>query len=244
MTVEPSDDHDLRVTAPERVRVAVLADVALFRQGLAGILAGRPDVEVVAAEAPTPDGLARLGVRSPNVVLVDATSISASDLAAHLTGLLPAAKVVAFGIVEDDERETLACAEAGVAGFVGRGGTEDDLVAALRSAVNGEIWCPPRTAALVFRRVARLAVASVAAPNPSRLTQRETEIVLLIEGGLSNKEIARRLGIEVSTVKNHVHNLLEKLNVHRRAQAVAIMRSERRWSRPPRRPSSAMYPRI
>ncbi len=83
--------------------------------------------------------------------------------------------------------------------------------------------CTPRIAALLLRRV-----AEAAAPRSSgleRLTPRETEIVDLIEQGLSNKQIARRLSIELATVKNHVHNILEKLEVARRGEAVARVRA-------------------
>jgi DNA-binding NarL/FixJ family response regulator len=98
------------------------------------------------------------------------------------------------------------------------------LVATLESATRGEALFSPRMAASLLRRVAALAATQ---PSPSaqvRLTPRERDIMRLLDEGLSNKEIAQRLGIEVATVKNHVHNILEKLQVHRRGEAAA-------WSR-------------
>jgi DNA-binding NarL/FixJ family response regulator len=108
----------------------------------------------------------------------------------------------------------LACVEAGVSGYVPRTGSIEDLVAAIRSAVRGEARCPPVITSALMRRVATLANAGGAG---HRLTTRELEIAEHIALGMSNREIARRLGIELCTVKNHVHHMLEKLGVSRRA---------------------------
>jgi DNA-binding NarL/FixJ family response regulator len=135
------------------------------------------------------------------------------------------AKIVAFAVAEVDE-VVLACAEAGVASYVPRDASIEDLVASVHRAARGEMLCSPRIAATLFRRVAALAAeVQPAAAAAVLLTRREREIVELIDGGLSNKEIAQRLSIEVATVKNHVHNLLEKLHVHRRGQAAARVRA-------------------
>jgi DNA-binding NarL/FixJ family response regulator len=94
-------------------------------------------------------------------------------------------------------------------------------------------------AAVVFRRLATLANGRGPATGDRTLTERERQVAALIERGLSNKEIAVALGIEVPTVKNHVHHILEKLRVRRRAEAAALVRGRRRWSRPsPSRPSA------
>jgi DNA-binding NarL/FixJ family response regulator len=142
----------------------------------------------------------------------------------------PATRVVVLGLPAGDQA-LLDCAEAGAAGYVSRDASLADLKAALQSAVLGELRCTPRDAAALLRRVALLAAQrSGPAPTGAALTQREVEIAGLIDGGLSNKEIARRLGIEVSTVKNHVHNILEKLQVHRRGEAVSQLRPRLRWA--------------
>jgi DNA-binding NarL/FixJ family response regulator len=216
------------------IRVLIVTDVSLFREGLARLLNGRSDLEVVATAAPRDDVLALLALHRPDVVVVDAATVRASELAIQLA-LAPApvdTRVVAFAVAEEDEIEVLACAEAGVAGFVSRSATVDELVAVLKSAVSGQVLCPPQIAALVFRQVAKLAVYRSVTADERGLTLRETEIASLIEGGLTNKEIASRLGIEVATVKNHVHNILEKLHVRRRGDVAAIARSQRRWRRP------------
>ena len=121
--------------------------------------------------------------------------------------------IVGFGL-GDEAADALACAEAGLVGFVGREGTIDDLAAALAAALAGEVRCSPRVAALLCGRVATLARGR-AAPAGG-LTSREREVAELVSEGLSNKQIALRLGIGPATVKNHVHAVLEKLHVARR----------------------------
>ena len=90
--------------------------------------------------------------------------------------------------------------------------------------MRGELLCPPRTAALLLGRLASLAKGETNNLDGVTLTRREREIVTLIDGGRSNKEIALRLNIEVATVKNHVHRILDKLQVTTRAEAAARLR--------------------
>ena len=111
-----------------------------------------------------------------------------------------------------------------MAGYVGRGDSLEDLVAAVESAARGELHCSPKIAGSLVRRVAILAAGRAVVSLQGRLTSREREIARFLEKGLSNKEIATALCIEVATVKNHVHNLLEKLNVHRRTHVAGAVR--------------------
>lgn len=220
-------------TEPAAVRVIIVTDVCLFREGLGRILAGRTDVQVVASVSLADPEVSFIEEYRPDIVLVDAATVRASEVVALVRNILPATRVVAFAVAAEDEDEVLACAEAGVAGFVARSASVEELVAALRSAVLGEVRCPPQVAAVVFRQVARLAAYRKVMLHEPGLTHRETEIVSLIESGLTNKEIAQRLGIEVATVKNHVHNLLEKLHVRRRWDVATIVRSQQRARRGP-----------
>jgi two-component system, NarL family, nitrate/nitrite response regulator NarL len=131
---------------------------------------------------------------------------------------LPASRTVVFA-VDEVEEDLLACAEVGVAGFVGRDASVEELLDAVASAQRGELHCPPRLASLMFHRLTALVGGGT---DRLSLTSRQIQIVRLIEAGLSNKEIARQLSIEVSTVKNHVHNVLGKLRVNHRWQAPAV----------------------
>jgi two-component system nitrate/nitrite response regulator NarL len=118
----------------------------------------------------------------------------------------------------------LGCAEAGVAGYVPREASLEDLVETIGCASRGELRCSPQLGVTLLRQLALRAAGVDDAASRAPLTSREVEIVRLIEHGLSNKEIATRLGIQVATVKNHVHNLLEKLRIHRRAEAADRLR--------------------
>jgi DNA-binding NarL/FixJ family response regulator len=169
---------------------------------------------------------------APDVVLLDVTTEESATVVRDVERLRPRTPVVALGVAEA-EADMLACIEAGVAGLVSRDASFDELVATLECASRGEVQCSPRFAGTLARRVASLAARRDADPAAERLTARECEIIALIEQNLSNKEIAVRLGIEVATVKNHVHNLLEKLQVHRRSDvARRLPRSRHQDLRP------------
>lgn len=131
----------------------------------------------------------------------------------------------------------LACAEAGVSGFVSRNGSIHDAVTAVHCAVRNELVCSPRIAALLFSRVAAAGSKRLVDRDNDALIRREHEIVSLIMQGLSNKEISRQLRIQNATVKNHIHNILSKLQVRRRGEVAARIRGSAVLS--PRRPRGA-----
>jgi two-component system, NarL family, nitrate/nitrite response regulator NarL len=161
----------------------------------------------------------------PDVVLLDGAGEDGVEAIEALVAAIPEVRVVALGVSES-ERDIIACAEAGVAGLVSRDASLPDLVATIERVEAGETLCSPRIAAILLRRLAALAAQRNDDPA-AQLTVREQEILGLIDEGLSNKQIARRLYIELPTVKNHVHNILEKLHVHRRYEAAARMRAGR-----------------
>jgi DNA-binding NarL/FixJ family response regulator len=133
---------------------------------------------------------------------------------------VPEVKAVAFG-VKGDEREIVAFAEAGVAGYVPSDASMDVLTTTITGVMKGDLVCPPPVAAMLLRHVGSRSGGVRSAPPGVTLTSREVEVLALIDTGLSNKEIAIRLHIEVATVKNHVHHLLEKLHVASRTEAAA-----------------------
>src|SRR5262249_35571818 len=143
-----------------------------------------------------------------------------------LSGQLLATKIVACTLRELDE-EVLACAEAGIAGFVAADSSGEDLVAAVRHAMRDELHCSPQMAGLLFRRVRALVTHRPHSVLPVTLTRRERQVLELLEQGMSNKEIGRALNISDTTVKTHVHYVIEKLQVHRRGEAAAWLRASR-----------------
>jgi len=202
------------------IRVTIVSDVRLYREGLARALAAQPEVEV--AENMVEEVLLKLRGSQPDIVLADSAIVRTTELAARAAA--NGVRVVAFAVAEEDEDEVLACARVGVAGFVERNATMEELLTTLRTASRGEVRCSPRIAGLLVGRVAALTGSSSQPGDNLPLTRRQRDIVAFIERGLSNKEIAIRLGIGVATVKNHVHYLLRKLQVHRRGEVAAVAR--------------------
>lgn len=196
----------------ERPRIVIVSDVVLYREGLGASLARDARlnvVELVNSRAALP-AISRI---LPDAVLIDGGIAESLALARTIWASVPAVRIVGFGIAGDADK-IVACAESGLAAFVDRDGSIDELVRAVLSALKGELACSPKVTALMCERLAHL---SAGGQRPEPLTRREREIALLVGEGLSNKEIARDLRIGPSTVKNHVHNILEKLRVRRRS---------------------------
>jgi DNA-binding NarL/FixJ family response regulator len=135
------------------------------------------------------------------------------------------AKVVGMSNPES-ELEIIAYAEAGVSSFVAAEDSLADLIVVLRRTAQGEVLCSPRVAATLLNRLRMLTPAN-AGDARARLTSRELQIIELIDEGLPNKQIARRLSIQPSTVKNHVHKILEKLDASCRSEAAARVMGKR-----------------
>jgi two-component system nitrate/nitrite response regulator NarL len=206
------------------MRLVITSSVRLVREGLAASLRGRDGVDVVNAVDLDSQGIARIVAAHPDVVLVDLGQVDAVGAARLLKAACPSAKLVAFALAEIDT-DVFACAAAGFAGYVPRESSAEELHRALVDAMDGRMQCAPHIAAAMFRRLADLLRAVDPRAALPSLTSRENEILALAEEGCSNKEIARRLTISSATVKNHMHNILQKLKVTRRGQAVARLRA-------------------
>jgi two-component system nitrate/nitrite response regulator NarL len=205
-------------------RVLIVDDTRLSREGMANLLAVETWIAVLETAADVATALARVQEFSPDVILVNLATIGSLDLLGAVVGADPHAYVVAIG-VSGGEDEVIACAEAGVAGYLLREGSREDLRVTIQSVIRGESVCPPQIAAALLRRVASMAAERRSWVGRPHLTAREQQILRLIDQGLSNRDIGQRLGIEIRTVKNHVHSILEKLQVRRRGEAAARMRA-------------------
>ncbi len=203
------NDFNLTDTTPPRV--LVVSDTLLYREGIARGLAQDEKLRV-AGVATGHEALAKMHEAAADAVLLDTAAPDALAVARMLKLAWPHVAVIGFGV--GDDANSLACAEAGLVGFVGRDGTLAELAMAVERALAGEVRCSPKLAALLCERVAALAcrIGDV----PTGLTRRERQIADLVAEGLSNKEIAIELRIGPATVKNHIHNILEKLHVPRR----------------------------
>src|SRR3989442_13078345 len=147
------------------IRVAIVADTRLYREGLAQALGRDARISVVATAARREEALASLTDLQPDVILVDMAMPERHGTVRVILERVPLGPVIALGVVEDDD-DVLGCAEAGVAGYVPREASLDDLVTVIESVARGEAICSPRVAASLLRRVA--ALAAVQRRGPSR----------------------------------------------------------------------------
>jgi DNA-binding NarL/FixJ family response regulator len=208
------------------VRVLIMSDVQVFREGLAIALSQHGAFDAGQASSRPDEALRAIRRSAADVALVDLQIENATDVMVALSRGAPDTALIAMGVARDG-RQILDCAEAGASGFVSRDASLADLTRAIHDARAGSLRCQPEVAHMLFCHVGRMQARRQATPcaQPgTRLTRREQEILELIERGQSNKVIARTLGIEVSTVKNHVHSLLGKMGVRRRGEAAALHR--------------------
>jgi two-component system, NarL family, nitrate/nitrite response regulator NarL len=205
--------------------VMILSNVRLVREGLSRSLRGRDDLIVLSEVDPRSSNSAAAEGAQPDVVVIDTHGVDIIALSASTRQAWPDAKLVAFAVAEQGT-DVLACAEAGFSSYVPREGGTNELYQAIIDAVNGRVHCAPHIAAAMFFRLAEFGQSRAAATVPSILTARECEIIALSNGGCSNKEVARRLAISGATVKNHMHNIFQKLRVNGRGEAAAVMRTE------------------
>jgi DNA-binding NarL/FixJ family response regulator len=201
------------------IRVLIVAPVRLYREGLELALAREEDLYVVGTAASASLGLSMLDDRAPDAVVLDVAA-AGPPLVRELICMRPGLRVIALALTETPPN-VIKWAEAGIAGFVTENGTVSDLIRTIFAAAHDELFCSPLTAGALLRHARTRALNG---EIEAALSPREVEIAQLVERGLMNKEIAKRLGIELATVKNHVHRILEKLGVHRRADAAAQIR--------------------
>jgi two-component system nitrate/nitrite response regulator NarL len=204
-------------------RLLILGEVGLYREALARSLGRDERFEVVGVAAGVEEALVVLERVEADVLLVDTRMTEGADAVRALAAAAPQVKLVALAVPEV-EGEVIAFAEAGASAYVTPDASMDDLASVIQSVERGEVLCSPGMAAGLFRRVAVLVRERHLDPIEEKLTTRELDVLRLIEEGLANKEIATALSIELPTVKNHVHRILEKLNVHRRTEAAARAR--------------------
>lgn len=199
-----------------RIRVAIVSDLRVHRDGLATILDSEHDIDVVAAVENSRRSLTSVLDVRPDVVLLDVTSPAEWAAAARaLNGGASSTRLIALAVPSLEgngfaSRDVVAIlAEAGVAAYLDRDAGHEHVLNEVRAVT-------ARNPALYGPVLTPIALAT------SRLTQRETEIFLLLQAGLSNKEIATRLSIALATVKNHVHNIFRKLGLNRRYDTVRV----------------------
>lgn len=199
------------------MRVLVATEIRLYRDGVAEALRRLDDVEFVVAAATGAAAVLAVKRNECDVVLLDMALNGSTDTVVALMTARPDLKVVALGVPEDGP-EVVACAEAGIAGYISRDASLAEVGDALRAAVRGEAPLSGRVAAGLLRHIALGASIGRTDTAAAQLTPREREVCRLLRSGMTNRQIARTLDLQLSTVKNHVHNVLAKSGVTRRAQ--------------------------
>jgi DNA-binding NarL/FixJ family response regulator len=197
------------------IRVLVVDDHPLFRDGLVGLLATVDDVEVVGAVGDGESAVRQCPELAPDVVLMDLSLPGVPGLEAirRIVARSPAPAVLVLTMVDDDDTVTAAL-RVGARGYLLKGAVQEEVLAALRTVAGGGVVFGAGAAQRVLKGDRRI----------GELTARESEVLALVADGRSNVEIARTLGVSVKTVQNHVSNVLTKLQVRDRTQAALRMR--------------------
>ena len=215
----------LRAPEARRLRIVIVSEVRFRREILAEFLERDPSVSVVGVCSDLAEVVALSPPLQADVVLVDAEIRDGAAAVGRTRQVKPDFRIIPYAVRETKE-DVIAWAEAGVIGYVPNTAASADLVRLIVNIHSGEQVCSARVAAELLRRIAVTENLGIGrnAPSPAlALTRREQEAAELIAKGLSDKEIARRLNISLTTAKVHVHNLLGKLNVQRRGQVIVRM---------------------
>jgi two-component system, NarL family, nitrate/nitrite response regulator NarL len=205
---DSSRRHNEPTQAPAGISVLVVARVAIHREGIARLLSECPGIRVVGTTTKTQRGVGRIRELRPDVALVDLPTEDLCSLALILREAAPDVRLVAL-VACEAEGKIVMSAGAGVYGYVTRDASVGELAQTIERAAGYGRPAPVSTP--------RAAIARAA------LTERQREILEMVGQGLANKEIARRLQIELPTVKSHIHNILRKLGVNSRTEAAALV---------------------
>ncbi len=209
-------------TGGEPVRVLVVDDHALFRRGLEMVLNAEPDIEVVAQASDGTEALARAIETTPDIVLMDVRMPRRGgiDACTSIKEAVPSAKIIMLTI-SDEEADLYDAIKAGAMGYLLKEISIEEVAGAVRAVAEGQSLISPSMAAKLLTEFASMIRRDERQPVPGpRLTDREMGVLRLVAKGLNNRDIAKALFISENTVKNHVRNILEKLQLHSRMEAV------------------------
>ena len=211
----------------QSLRVLVVDDHEVVRQGLVALLDRRPGFEVVAQAGSVAESIEQARLHQPDIVVMDVRLPDGSGVEAcrAIRDELPATRVIMLTSFPDDEA-VLSAIVAGASGYLLKQIRARDLVAALEAVGRGESLLDPAVTERVLERIRRIA-AGDAGDELSVLTAQERKILMLVAEGKTNKEIAGDVFLSDKTVKNYVSSILSKLNLERRAQAAAFVAKQR-----------------
>lgn len=211
--------------APAPIRVLVADDHRLFRDGVRALLNSMTDMEVVGEAGTGEEVVARAVALRPDVILMDLQlpGLNGVEATRRILHLLPTIKVLVLTMFEDTDT-VVAAMRAGARGYILKDTNEDALLRSVRAVANGESLFGPAVGERLRRYLAEATPPAGQAAFPE-LTDREREVLSLLAQGLSNQEVAAHMGISLKTTRNHVSNILGRLQVADRTEAVARARA-------------------
>jgi len=225
MNVWPARESPVRdeALATDAIRVLIVDDHALFRRGLEMVLAQESDLELVGEAGDGTEAVHKAADLLPDVVLLDVRMPTSGGIEAcsAIKEVAPSAKIVML-TTSDDEADLYDAIKAGANGYLLKEISIDEVATGIRAVHEGHSLISPSMASKLlteFASMVRKSDERQQVPVP-RLTERELQVLKLVARGLNNREIARQLYISENTVKNHVRNILEKLQLHSRMEAV------------------------
>jgi DNA-binding NarL/FixJ family response regulator len=204
--------------------VVVVSNVNLFRLGLVQLLAKSHSVKVIGMIGCRPESLESQEVQCADFLLIDGTAGGSISLVRTAYLLRPKRPIIVLGI-PDDIGNLVAWTEAGAISSLTENASQNDLLACIDRIRRGSYSLPPEVVSSLVSRLAQLSTRRQSG-QLATLTARELKVITYINQGLENKEIARQMNIEVSTVKNHVHSILTKLHLRRRFEAARWFESQ------------------
>jgi two-component system NarL family response regulator len=207
--------------ANQAVRVVVVDDQELFRRGLTMLLGVEADIEVVGEAGDGNVAVDLVAETTPDVVLLDVRMPKRTGLEAcvRIKELSPATRIIML-TVSDEESDLYEAVKNGASGYLLKDSSIDEVAQAVRVVAEGQSLISPSMAAKLIDEFKEISRADRDAAGTPRLTDRELEVLRLVARGLNNREVAKQLFISENTVKNHVRNILDKLQLHSRMEAV------------------------
>jgi len=222
-----SSPLDASQQRPEPIRTMIVDDHALFRRGLEMVLDEEPDIELVGQASDGAEAVEKAAESLPDVVLMDIRMPRSSGIEAcrAMKEAAPSAKIIILTI-SDEEEDLFEAIRAGASGYLLKDIPLDEVAEAVRAVDGGQSLINPSMAGKLLTEFATLArrdgeARAQEVPAP-KLTDREMQVLKLVARGMNNRDIAKDLFISENTVKNHVRNILEKLQIHSRMEAVMV----------------------
>lgn len=204
------------------IRIVLADDHHLFRDGLARILSGYPDIEVVASVSSGEEAVTAVAQHQPDVTLLDVNMPGIGGVGAtrQIREADPEARILML-TVSERESDLFAAIRSGARGYLLKDATSEQLYDAVRRVHAGEAIIAPPMAVKLFDKFSEMPEAPKRSPKLEELTERERDILHLLTQGLSNKEIGLQLSLSPHTIKVHLHRILEKLDLRSRVEAAA-----------------------